>query len=283
MSIPSPCPVLETHASITSSGSSITPNNDGETRGSSSENSISIDIGGGTGNNHHVRTFSWQRFITHRAKRHQDEEGEGWLIAHGRRHRKGLKPHRVCSLEDEEEVRHARSTALAAFCRCAAPVTRLSWWISINFMVGSALFTIPAVWSASPSLLPSIFLGQLEWLNFVFFVGSIFFTIAAYLQFLESINADVKDAFSSGKETEGGGGPQTGDRRQERGEMKRSLKMEWQWWAWLPHNLGYCAAVTQLVGTLLFNMNTFFSTRIELSLVLQDILVWVPNMIGSIL
>lgn len=96
--------------------------------------------------------------------------------------------------------------------------------------------------------------------NTVFFVGSLFFTSAAGLQLLEAINGDVADIDTS------------------TGIEDKS----WRWFAWKPHNAGYSASLIQFVGTLLFNLNTADAMLSGLTWVEEDILIWTPNIIGSI-
>lgn len=120
----------------------------------------------------------------------------------------------------------------------------VTWWIAVLFMIGSALFAV----GSGSALLGTPVSGA------VFFIGSIFFTSAAYLQFLEVVNEP--DALTQ--------------------ERPRTAM-----WRWEPHKIGWWAAVVQLVGTLLFNMNTFESMR-TLSPIAQDDLVWAPDAIGSI-
>ena len=97
-------------------------------------------------------------------------------------------------------------------------------------------------------------------INTVFFVGSLFFTGAAWLQLLEAINGDVADIDTS-----------SGIHEQ-----------RWRWFAWKPHNAGYSASLIQFVGTLLFNINTADAMIAGLTWVEEDILIWTPNIIGSI-
>ncbi len=131
----------------------------------------------------------------------------------------------------------------------------LTWWIGVLFMIGSACFM-------AGSIMFLHFEGSLSALtmNLTFFIGSIFFTSAAYGQYLEAINADITN---------------TSDL--EKGERK------WVWFAWRAKNLGFLSSFSQLIGTLLFNMNTFDALLSHLTVLQEDILIWTPNMIGSIL
>ena len=48
------------------------------------------------------------------------------------------------------------------------------------------------------------------------------------------------------------------------------------------NQLAYVAAVSQFIGTVLFNMNTF-DAFFDLGWIGQDVLIWTPNILGSIL
>ena len=131
----------------------------------------------------------------------------------------------------------------------------LSLWISTLFMVGSFFFAFASFFSLLfVSLLSPLTLGVL------YFIGSLFFTSAAYLQYLESINYDISHL------------PHLYD--------KHPI---WFWWRWRPLNMGYLSSSTQFVGTLLFNLSTLSATFSTLSLETLNTLVWIPNILGSIL
>ncbi len=131
----------------------------------------------------------------------------------------------------------------------------LTWWIAVLFMIGSACFVAGSVMSL---YFPHSFSSLST--NMTYFIGSLFFTAAAYGQYLEVINADItNDAYLSAGET------------------------EWIWWAWRPKNLGFISSACQLAGTILFNINTFNCFYDGLSYVAMDIVIWLPNLIGSIL
>jgi hypothetical protein len=122
-----------------------------------------------------------------------------------------------------------------------------NWWIGALFMIGSACFaagSIPPLASALP--------GDA---GLVFFIGSIFFTSAASLQFVEASN--------EGDEVDGSG-------RSGRLVMFR------------PRSAGWWAALTQLIGTLWFNIDTFDAMR-SLPPGAEPLLVWTPDAIGSAL
>jgi hypothetical protein len=173
-------------------------------------------------------------------------------VATSRRHRKGHPPRQI---EDPDEATILPPTRAAAFRHLWAP-RRLGWWIAVLFAIGSTHFFVAALAATWPDAAPAA-LGRATTLGWIFFVGSIFFTSAAWLQWLEALNGDVATA----------------------------LDPEPQPWRWLgvrPRNLGYLACSVQLVGTILFNFNTADALIPDLSWKEQDLLVWTPNMIGSI-
>ncbi len=131
----------------------------------------------------------------------------------------------------------------------------LTWWIAVLFMIGSACF----VAGSAVSLYFENSFSSLS-INVTFFVGSLFFTAAAYGQYLEVINADITNEAYLGEE-----------------------KMEWIWWACRSKNLGFIASASQLAGTILFNINTFNCFYTGLSYMAENIVIWLPNLIGSIL
>jgi hypothetical protein len=89
----------------------------------------------------------------------------------------------------------------------------------------------------------------------VFFVGSIFFTSAAFLQWLETINADP--------------GPEVHHGR------FRVVSFE-------PRRADWWATGVQFVGTLFFNVMTFRAMKTGLENPAYDQLVWAPDVVGSI-
>ena len=189
-------------------------------------------------------------FVTHRLR--SLPEG-GYLVASSRRHRKGHRPHRVA---DPASAERARPTHASAFRHLWAP-RRLAWWVALLFAIGSLLFAAGGVGATWPQSAPPM-LRDARLLNWVFFVGSLFFTAAAWLQWLEALNGDVADAL--------------------RGQSPRS----WRWWGWRPHNLGYLASAVQLVGTIMFNVNTADAMITGMTWQETDLLVWTPNMVGCV-
>ena len=125
---------------------------------------------------------------------------------------------------------------------------RVSWWIGVLFAVGSSCFLI-APFPGFVELVGSGVDGM------VFFVGSVFFTSAAALQCLETFNADR--------------GPGGGHQRR-----FRLLAFE-------PRRIDWWSSVIQLVGTLLFNRDTFRAMQTGLEQPSYDQLVWRPDALGS--
>ena len=192
---------------------------------------------------HHTRKIKIGPFVTQLLKHH---DGEHDHLYTSRRIRKGLdrlvvdrKHHRV------KETFHDLSSFFTY------NPGRLTWWIGILFMIGSACFVAGSVMYLyfEESFTPFF-------MNLTFFIGSIFFTSAAYGQYLEAINADITN--------------ETKDQK-------------WVWFAWRAKNLGFLSSLSQLIGTVLFNINTFDGMLAHLTSLQQDILIWTPNMIGSIL
>ena len=56
----------------------------------------------------------------------------------------------------------------------------------------------------------------------------------------------------------------------------------WRWFAWKPHNAGYSASLIQFLGTLLFNFNTADAMISGLGWVEEELLIWTPDIIGSV-
>ena len=196
---------------------------------------------------HHVGPF-----LTWAAKRYSEKRT---LLYTSRRERKGLAPLAVTPGDLNPcaailEVHHQ-------WFRFWAP-RRSGWWIGILFMFGSALFAIGGAMGTWPEMpiIRSIDQSHIGW---IFFVGSLFFTSAGYLQWLEVINSDLGTTVKPG-----------------------STQHRWLFYGWHPRNLGYVAGAAQLIGMLFFNVNTADAIILGLNRVDEDILVWVPNMLGSI-
>lgn len=176
------------------------------------------------------------------------------LVFLSRRHRKHLQPLHL----NRDGVRLYPTLPRASWLRLWAP-QRLAWWIALLFIIGSACFAYGGFAANWPQFLtPGMAAASV--IGVVFFIGSFFFTAAAGLQLLEAINGDVADL----------------------GTAEAGHRPAWRWFAWKPRNTGYLASLIQLVGTLLFNLNTGDALLTSLSWVQEDILIWVPNMAGSL-
>jgi hypothetical protein len=127
----------------------------------------------------------------------------------------------------------------------------VGWWIGVLFAVGSVCFAV----GAAPGYVDAVGVGAD---GITFFVGSVFFTGAACLQYLEVANASRALP-----------GPEARDHR-------RFLNVD-------VRSVGWWAAVSQLGGTLLFNVSTFDAMLQHLSASEANRLVWRPDALGSIL
>jgi len=176
------------------------------------------------------------------------------LIYLSRRYRKRLPPLSVGP--DGTHIEPGRKAS--PWLRYSAP-QRLAWWIAILFIIGSACFAYSGFASNWPNTLPPG-LADTHLINRIFFIGSLFFTSAAGLQWLEAVNGDIADLPTSGAPS----------------------ARHWRWWAWKPRDAGYMASLIQFIGALLFNLNTGDALLSGLNWRGEDLLIWVPNMTGSL-
>lgn len=184
-------------------------------------------------------------FITWRVFRSADGRKHVWSSRH---HRKGLLLHAAA----EAEGRASKSL------RCLWSPGQLNWWIGTVFALGSLLFAVASVLCLSPALAQAWSLDTTA-VNAVFFVGSIPFTTAAYLQLFQAANVTP---FS---------------------ESDSNLKQRRKLFGWRPNDVGWLSSALQFVGTILFNFNTFDAMIPELTWFEQDLAIWVPNFVGSVL
>jgi hypothetical protein len=63
----------------------------------------------------------------------------------------------------------------------------------------------------------------------------------------------------------------------------RQLQEHVRWFGWRPRDIGWLSCALQFVGTLLFNVNTFDAMLPDLSWYKQDLAIWAPDLVGSIL
>jgi hypothetical protein len=183
-------------------------------------------------------------FVTHRVFR-VDDIGQLWSSRH---HRKGLLGRAAAE----------RERIAAMLWRCLWMPQRLNWWIGTIFALGSLLFAVASVLSLAPAQAQAWSLDATQ-VNAIFFMGSIPFTIAAYLQLFQAANAG---------EFWPGGTPSPS---------------RFTLFGWRPHDIGWLSCALQFIGTILFNFNTFDAMLPSLNWFQQDVLIWAPNMIGSIL
>lgn len=97
-------------------------------------------------------------------------------------------------------------------------------------------------------------------INYTYFIGSIFFTSAAYLQYLQAINADITNK----NHIEGNPHP-------------------WIWFKLKTRNLGILSSFVQFIGTLLFNLDTYSGTLKIINPYTQNFIITTPDMLGSVL
>ena len=184
-------------------------------------------------------------FFTRRIYRRPDGSV---FVKRSRHHRKGLHPAKVSMLVTDG----------SALVRCLWMPQQLNWWIGIIFAVGSLLFVAASVFFLMPALATARSLDATQ-INAIFFAGSFPFTIAAYLQLFQAANA-------SDFSLQGGSGP------------RRVV-----WFGWRPHDIGWLSCALQFLGTLAFNLNTFDAMLPGLTWVQQDLAIWIPNFVGSVL
>lgn len=126
---------------------------------------------------------------------------------------------------------------------------QLNGWIANLFMVGAALFALGCVLYLGGSKNEFI-------LDSVFFIGSLFFTSAAYCQLHQAtISVGVAATWQQ--------------------LIQREFNCQ-------PRHIAFLSAFSQFIGTLMFNMNTF-DAFFDLDWFAHDLLVWTPNILGSIL
>jgi hypothetical protein len=126
----------------------------------------------------------------------------------------------------------------------------IGWWIGVLFAIGASCFAVGAI--------P----GYTNLVGFpkdalTFFMGSLFFTTAAFLQYIETINA----------------------RQTPKGSL---LKEKIRFLTWEPRRIDWLSSVVQLIGTIFFNVSTFYSINFSMSAQTMDHLVWGPDAYGSI-
>lgn len=157
---------------------------------------------------------------------------------------------------------HRKGLARAARALENAPVPfwqtqGYNWWTGALFALGSLLFLTGSLLS----LLHESIAPATTPINIVFFLGSLPFTLAGYLQHFQAAN---QSAF-------------TLDPNDDAAPRHISLI------GWHPHSAGWLSTFCQFVGTVAFNFNTFDPLVAGAGWATQDLAVWLPGMIGSVL
>lgn len=96
-------------------------------------------------------------------------------------------------------------------------------------------------------------------IGITFFLGSIPFTIAGYLQHFQAANA-------------------TGFTTAPQNRPQRIALIGWH-----PRSPGWLSTFTQFIGTVAFNFNTFDGIAPARGWVMQDVTIWMPGFVGSVL
>ena len=128
--------------------------------------------------------------------------------------------------------------------------TAIAWL----FMIGSACFVLGSV----PSYIDAVG-GTID--SVTYFVGSLFFTSASFAQLVQSQSPAMTGVDEQGQH----------------------VKARVRFWARLPHDRNWLAAVTQLPGTLLFNISTLAALVHNTTVQQEDRRVWRPDFYGSTL
>jgi hypothetical protein len=131
---------------------------------------------------------------------------------------------------------------------------RLNAAVASLFVLGSGCFVLGSV----PAYLNAIG-GFAD--GVTYFIGSIFFTTASFLQLVQAQTPSMTEVDEAGQNTPG---PVT-------------------IWRWLPHDRSWLAAITQLPGTLFFNVSTLAALVRNASIEEKDRHVWRPDIFGSTL
>ncbi|TCK28592.1 hypothetical protein EV667_2599 [Ancylobacter aquaticus] len=157
---------------------------------------------------------------------------------------------------------HRKGLARAARALENAPVPfwqtqGYNWWTGGLFALGSLLFLLGSLLS----LLPADLGLAATPINVVFFMGSIPFTLAGYLQHFQAANASAFTLDPS-----------------DTAAPRRIALIGWH-----PQSPGWLSTFCQFVGTVAFNFNTFDPLVVGDGWEVQDLAVWLPGMIGSVL
>jgi heme/copper-type cytochrome/quinol oxidase subunit 4 len=151
-----------------------------------------------------------------------------------------------------------RSAAQARILQTLWLPKELNWWIGVLFALGASLFLLACLLFLLPSIQAWFKFSDME-TNTVFFVGSIFFTTAAYLQLFQAANSPPIDP------------------------MEKKKPMRRYYIGWRPNEIGWLSCALQFSGTVLFNINTFDAILPSLNWRQQELEIWLPNIVGSML
>jgi hypothetical protein len=161
-------------------------------------------------------------------------------------------------LHRKQETSNTQKAAVSGISDWLWAPSLMNWWIGTVFALGAFLFALGSVLSLNPEIVRWLSLTTTQ-VGVVFFAGSIPFTTAAYLQLYQSANApDI-------------------DQRNTAAPGRTKI------FGWKPRDIGWLSCAFQFPGTVLFNINTFDALVPGLNWWQQDIAVWTPNIIGSIL
>ncbi|MEM8729903.1 MAG: hypothetical protein AAGF79_08295 [Pseudomonadota bacterium] len=130
-----------------------------------------------------------------------------------------------------------------------------NWWNGLAFLIGAALFILGSALSLIPGAAETF---TQSGINSLFFAGSIPFTIAGYMQHFQAANAGGFDAGAAAR-------------------TRVSLI------GWHPASPGWLSTFCQFVGTVAFNFNTFDALVPPQGVGAQNLAIWLPGMIGSVL
>lgn len=142
-----------------------------------------------------------------------------------------------------------------ACLRSGMLVGDFNWWIGLLFAVGSLLFVLGSVQTLWPELKLANGIDPVH----VFFLGSLPFTFAAGLQFFQAGNASDFPQ------------PATG--------LNKSRKL----FGCRTNELGWWSCFLQVLGTICFNFSTYQALHPGPNWFSEDVWVWFPNFVGSIL
>lgn len=157
--------------------------------------------------------------------------------------------------KENNENSHKKNFKLSTSYRSTWWAPKASqWWIGVLFAIGSIFFALGA-FPLYGKLVGSLYN------NITFFIGSVFFTLAAFLQYLESINSS-----------------QNPDHPLNNISSIKEIKL----WKFAPSNINWWSVLIQLLGTLLFNISTFYAIHTILSPSQADNIIWTPDAFGSI-